>query len=114
MNNYARFTANFFGDSPAEKFRKVIRVRPKTQYIQTRFYYDVEDLDHFVILNQLEPVLRPVDVSRGYVDRGWVIKNFKHAIQHLRLTPRSCLVELCIDSMNADVGQKERARLYVR
>lgn len=67
--------------------------------LQTRFYYDIQDLDHFVILQTGSAILRPSDVSRGYVNRGWVIRKYKHAIQHLRLTPRSCLVEYLVESL---------------
>lgn len=80
-------------------------------YIQTRFYYDAEDMHDFVILRHSAAIIRESDMERGYVSRDWVTKKFKHAIQYLRLTPRSCLVEMLI---GASDSQKERRRLYVR
>jgi hypothetical protein len=84
---------------------------PHCPNIQTRFYYDVEDLDHFVILNHNGPVIRASDMERGYVCRDWLMKKFKHAIQYLRLTPRSCLVELLLSGKSNE--QIEKKRVYV-
>ena len=80
--------------------------------VQTRFYYDIQDADHFVIVNQTTPVLRASDVTKGYVNRGWVIRNF--AISHLRLTKRSCLVEYLVDINETNVPPIERQRVRVR
>ena len=82
--------------------------------IQTRFYYDIQDLDHFVILSDIEPILRASDVARGYVEREWVIHKYKNAISHIRLTPRSCLVEYLVESLKANLTPVETRRLYVR
>ena len=81
---------------------------------QTRFYYDIKDLDHFVILQTGPAILRQSDVSRGYVDRDWVFRKYKHAIQYLRLTPRSCLVEYLVESLRLNLHPVERRRVYVR
>lgn len=72
------------------------RFNPK---IQTRFYCDIGDLDHFVILNAIEPIIRASDAARGYVDRNWAIRKYKNAISYIRLTKRSCLVEYFVDSL---------------
>ena len=53
--------------------------------IQTRFYYDMEDIDHFVILERTKRILLANDITRGYVDRRWVFDKFKHAIHPIQL-----------------------------
>lgn len=87
------------------------RFKPK---IQTRFYYDIGDLDHFVILSAIEPIIRASDAARGYVDRNWVIRKYKNAISHIRLTKRSCLVEYFVDSLLTNSIPVERRRVFVR
>jgi hypothetical protein len=111
-NNAHKITGcvHFFGDSPAENFRKIFRPKPQMHsYIQTRFYYDVEDRDDFVILHQTDPILKKNDIARGYVEREWVLKKFKHTVQYMRLTPRACLVE----TLSKDSSMTERNRVYV-
>jgi hypothetical protein len=81
---------------------------------QTRFYYDIQDLDHFVILQTGPSILRQSDISRGYVNRGWVIRKYKNTIQHLCLTPRSCLVEYLVESIRLNLHPVEHRRVYVR
>jgi len=80
--------------------------------IQTRFYYDIQDPDHFVIVNPTKPVLRAIDFKKGYVTRDWVIRRF--AISHLQLTKRSCLVEYLVDTNETGVLPVENKRVYVR
>jgi len=80
-------------------------------HIQTRFYYDIEDIDHFVILTHDGSVIRPLDVKRGYVTREWLKAKIEHAIHYLLLTPRSCLVECLVGKSNALI---EKKRVYVR
>ena len=78
--------------------------------LQTRFYYDILDLDHFVILHQSKSLLKEIDKKRGYVKRSWFLDKYKNAVQGLRLTNRSCLVEYFF----AKDTQRENARVYVR
>lgn len=117
FNNAHKITgcAQFFGNSPTEKFRKVFRLNNnnKMPCIQTRFYYDVEDRDDFVILNHSYPVIRKPDIARGYVEREWILKKFKPAIQYMRLTPRACLVEFLVEPGPTNTNMKENARVYV-
>ena len=79
--------------------------------IQTRFYYDMEDIDHFVILERTKRILLANDITRGYVDRRWVFDKFKHAIHPIRLTKRSCLVEYLVKTNQFPI---EMCRVYVR
>ena len=76
--------------------------------VQTRFYYDIQDADHFVILHHSKKILLASDIDRGYVLRRWVINRFKNAIQPLRLTRRSCLVEYLVKSIGAIPIEKHR------
>ena len=80
--------------------------------VQTRFYYDIQDPDHFVIVNPTKPVLRAIDLKNGYVNRDWVIRQFR--IPHLRLTKRSCLVEYLVDANKTNVPPIEKRRVCVR
>jgi hypothetical protein len=80
--------------------------------VQTRFYYDIQDTDHFVIVNQTKSVLRASDLKNGYVNRDWVIRQF--GISHLRLTKRSCLVEYLVDINENGVLPVEKKIVYVR
>jgi hypothetical protein len=78
--------------------------------LQTRFYYDILDLNHFVVLQQTKYLLRELDKKRGYVERSWFLDKYKNAVQGLRLTKRSCLVECVIEKDDP----KELFRVYVR
>ena len=69
------------------------RFRLQSQCLQTRLYYDIEDIDHFVILEHTKRILSAKDIERGYVNRRWIIEKFKHAIRPILFTKRSCLVE---------------------
>jgi len=80
--------------------------------VQTRFYYDIQDTDHFVIINQTTPVINVSDLKKGYVNRDWVIRRF--AISHLQLTKRSCLVEYLVDTHEKNAIPIEKKRVYVR
>jgi len=90
-------------------------IYPPPHNIQTRFYYDIEDHDHFVILTRraMGYLIKNADIKRGYVARKWLAENFNNAIQMCRLTSRSCLVEFLTDARSS-FGGKERLRLYVR
>ena len=89
------------------KLHKICK-KIKTQLIQTRFYYDIVDLDHFVILHESKSLLKTQDKKRGYVERSWFLDTYKNAVKGLRLTKRSCLVEY-------NVGLADfAARVYVR
>ena len=79
--------------------------------IQTRFYYDIEDMYHFVILHQTKKILLEKDITRGYVHQKWVCNNFKKEINTLRLTPRSCFVEYLAESID-DIA--EARHVYVK
>lgn len=78
--------------------------------VQTRFYYDIQDTDHFVIVNSTRPVAS--DCKKCYINRDWVIRHF--GIPHLHLTKRSCLVEYLVDIHNARALPVEKRRIYVR
>ena len=78
--------------------------------LQTRFYYDIFDLDHFVILHESKSLLKEKDKKRGYVERSWFLDTYQNAVQGLRLTKRSCLVECVIEKDDP----KELFRVYVR
>ena len=90
----------------SEKYR-TLRAPGK---LQTRFYYDIFDTYHFVVLHETKGVLRAVDKKRGYVERSWFLDKYKNAVQGLRLTKRSCLVECVIEKDDP----KELFRVYVR
>lgn len=69
---------------------------------QTRFYFDIEDDTHFIILDHTKKLLSQKDIDRGYVSREWLLKHFQNAIQILRLTKRSCLVEYVFHAFRKD------------
>jgi hypothetical protein len=75
---------------------------------QTRFYYDIDDDMHFVILHPTKKLLTYREVSAGHVHRSWLLQRFKNAIQILRLTHRSCLVEYALTPFPV-----EKHRVYV-
>ena len=78
---------------------------------QTRFYYDISDLDHFIILHQTKFILRELDKKRGYVERSWFLDNHKNVVQGLRLNKKSCVVE-CV--VQPGIGPTEKNRLFIR
>jgi hypothetical protein len=95
-------------DNKRHTIQKIGSFLSNTRFLQTRFYYDILDLDHFIILHESKSLLGAQDKKRGYVERSWFLDNYRKLIQGVRLTKRSCLVEY-----NVGLGDFA-ARVYVR
>ena len=78
-------------------FRGFLRMRViLSKKIQVRFYYDILDIDRFVILPYTLSLFRELNKPKPYVNRSWFLDNYKNAVQCLGITNRSCLVEFLL------------------
>jgi hypothetical protein len=83
-------------------------------YYITRFYKHQEDRETYVQLGDIEPIIEPVDVERGYILKAELLEFFSQFVSEEDITDTSVIEEYLWTSFDENADLQLTRSLFVR